>query len=229
MNYKTGDVEQELNILDDSTVNNRVLTAFEFNRCFSHSCIKCYHGNYWIPSGRGRPPSGTRVAQLSKGWTTWREQVLVSAVNVGCCDKARWELVQFSAKSKHCWSPPEVRFWAAGHMPFVCMMEQPLMRRYITMILLNLITSSTKQLCLGDSKVISENSDTLMAYFELVKANTTSTRGREPDELYGYLFSLTYAVSSCHFVNKDVAPITWKHIKGGMTLVCSTNTCFVIL
>lgn len=105
MNYKAGDVERELNILDDSTVNNRVLTAFEFNRCFSHSCIKCYHGNYWTPSGRGRPPLGTCVTQLSKGWTTWREQVLMSAVNVGCCDKARWELVQFSARSKQCWSP----------------------------------------------------------------------------------------------------------------------------
>lgn len=75
------------------------------------------------------------------------------------------------------------------------------------MILLIIITSSTKQYCLGHPKVISESSDTLMAYFGLVKANTTSASGREPDELYGYLFSLTYAVPSCGFVNKGVAPI----------------------
>lgn len=68
-----------------------------------------------------------------------------------------------------------------------------------------------------------------MAHFELVKANTTATSGREPGELYGYLFSLTYVVSSCHFVNKDVVSITWKRVKGDVNLVRSANTFFVIL
>lgn len=47
MHYKAGDIQREPNFLDDSTAKTRVLTAFEFNGCFSHSCVRCYHGNDW--------------------------------------------------------------------------------------------------------------------------------------------------------------------------------------
>ena len=100
-------------------------------------------------------------------------------------------------------------------MPFVCVTDQPLMRRYISMILLIIITSSTKQCCLGHPKVISESSDTLTAYFGLVKANTTTSSGRETDELYGYLFSLTYAVSCCGFLNKGLIAAHQKRCDPG--------------
>lgn len=62
-----------------------------------------------------------------------------------------------------------------------------------------------------------------------MKENTVATSGREPDELCGYLFSLTYAVSSCGSVNKDMAPISCKEAKRDETLEHSTNifiACF---
>lgn len=80
MRYKAGDIEREPNFLDDSTVNNRVLAAFEFNRCFSHSCIKCYHGNYWLP-----PPAGEATFRHLCYTTQQRMYHLKRAdVNVGC-------------------------------------------------------------------------------------------------------------------------------------------------
>lgn len=102
-------------------------------------------------------------------------------VRVSCC------------RSKRCWLP-QVCFWAAGQMPFACITE--LMKRYITMALLIVITSTTKQYCLGLPKM--ESSDSLMSYCALVSANApNTTHVREAEALYGYLFFLTCDVSPC--------------------------------
>lgn len=195
MHYKAGDITWEPNFLDGSTGNNRVLTAFEFKGCFSHSCVKCYHGNDWPP-----------LAWRGHLWTTWREQELIPTLwghRIGLLGQS-----QVGASAVLSWEQtlliPAGALWAVGHLPLVCMIEQPLMRKYITMILLIVVASSTKHYPLGHPKVISESSDTLTAYFGLVKANTTVSSVKELNELYGCLFSLTYAVSSC--INKDGPP-----------------------
>lgn len=78
--YKAVHIKCEPNFLDDSTVNNRVLTVFELKRCFSHSCVKCYCGNDQTPlAGRGHL-CGHCVMQDNKGWTAWREETLMLAL-----------------------------------------------------------------------------------------------------------------------------------------------------
>ena len=157
-------------------------------------------GHLWVlvlhNTTEDRPPEESRLLH-------W----ICMGAEVGCC------------RSKCCWLP-QVCSWAAGQMPFACITE--LMKRYITMTLLIVITSTTKIYCLGHPKA--ESSDTLMAYCGLVSANApNATHVREPEELYGYLFFLSCDVSPCVSVNGHVATVSWKHTKGGVMLEHSTN------
>ncbi|KAM7077978.1 uncharacterized protein J5F26_016162 isoform 2-T2 [Ciconia maguari] len=59
-----------------------------------------------------------------------------------------------------------------------------------------------------------------------------TTIAREPSELYGYLFFPAYDVSSCDFIDEDVATVSWKYAKGHVTLECNANifiACFTMV
>ncbi|XP_059577891.1 uncharacterized protein LOC132248570 [Alligator mississippiensis] len=52
---------------------------------------------------------------------------------------------------------------------------------------------------------------------------------RDPEELFGYLFSPAYEISSCDFIDDEAACVSWKHAKERYTVSGNTNifiACF---